>query len=115
MVLDEAGRVILFNRAAEALTGCESATVMARRPSDVWAPPEGAAPCETIITELIRHGGTGRCTLGGHAKAGDQRAVDWQFTAPAAPERGSAADVSMMILIVLEPRQIASFSRLFRS
>ncbi len=32
MVLDEAGRVILFNRAAQALTGCEFASVMARRP-----------------------------------------------------------------------------------
>ena len=90
MVLDEAGHVVLFNRAAEALTGCESGTVMARRPWDVWTTSEGAAPCEPIITELIRHGGTARCTLRGHAKAGDQRAVDWTFTVPAASDRGTA-------------------------
>ncbi len=88
IVLDNAGRIVRFNPAAEQATGCYCDEVCGRTPWDVFIPRDEAAAMRRIFKRLA--GGAPPIQAEGAliAKTGERRVISWTSTALTNPTDG---------------------------
>ena len=80
LVLDRAGRVVLFNRACEQLTGYGAAEVVGRPLWDLLLSPEDAAQARVLVEGLGAGAFPGSHESAWLTRAGERRQVAWANT-----------------------------------
>jgi diguanylate cyclase (GGDEF)-like protein/PAS domain S-box-containing protein len=77
VVLDRAGRIVRFNRAAEEITGYRFDEVRGQSPWDYFLPPEEAAAVETVFKRLTANDIVARYENHWRMRDGAYRLFDW--------------------------------------
>jgi PAS domain S-box-containing protein len=95
VVLDRAGRVVLFNRACEQLTGYRAAEVVGRPLWDLLLTPEDAAQARVLVEGLGAGAFPGSHESAWLTRAGERRQVAWTSSIV----RSDAGDVRVVVEI----------------
>lgn len=90
VVLDAEGRIVLFNRACEALTGYTAEEIAGRRVWDELLAPEETASVQAVFRRIVRGDYPNRHINHWRCKDGSRRLIRWSNTAIPGADGGVA-------------------------
>jgi two-component system, chemotaxis family, CheB/CheR fusion protein len=92
VLLDPRGRIVLFNRECERVTGCPAAAAVGRPLWDLFADAEDATPFQALFNHLAPELFPWPCECRLRPPEGEPRLISWIFTA--VEEEGGIAHVA---------------------
>ncbi|HEY7120274.1 MAG TPA: PAS domain S-box protein [Tepidisphaeraceae bacterium] len=108
VLLDPAGKIALFNRAAEELTGYRRRQVMGKSLAELLLPPEAAADYRRHLADPLSPMAREPLETAVRTREGQTRVVEWRFAPLPAPDSdlpyllGTGVDVTERVGVAVE-------------
>jgi PAS domain S-box-containing protein len=106
MLLDGGGRVKLFNRASETLSGYRRREVLERRPENLFIHPDEVADFARRIADPLSPEARQRHTVTWISKDGEEKHLEWQFTPLATEDGGVPWLLGAAVALHAEPERV---------